>query len=364
MNNRKILLISNKLMHYRVPVYNYFFEHFKLEGWEFCVIANEIQKNNPHKIDFNLDIAPFNFAKYIEIINRIRPDIIIVFLHLKDTIIWPLVHWAKIKRIPIAFWTKGANLDKPDDRASLFAYKYMHFIFDALILYSKFEKRLIKKRFHKKIFIANNTLNFNDFPSIADSAAKIKKEFSIPFQKYVLAVGRMEEGGGRKKIDHLIEAFREITEPGLGLVIVGSGMTPALRSRMNSANTLYLGEIYDPSHIKISKLFKAADIFSLPGHLGLGINQAFYWSLPVITEHGLHPPEANYLVDGRNGFIVPENDIKKLKEKILLLLKNDNLRKQMAENARHDILKYANIDGMFNGFLKCVTYLYDKKKND
>src|SRR5262249_26926790 len=160
----------------------------------------------------------------------------------------------------------------------------------------------------------------------------------------------MGAAGGRKKIEHLVEVFRTIDANDIGLVIVGSGMTPDRLARLNPANTRYLGEVHDPRDEQISRIFKMADVFSIPGHIGLGINQAFYWGLPVVTEEGRQPPEIHYLINGRNGFIVPEDDLGALKEKILYLLRDDETRLQFSQNARRDLATNASIDGMFDGF--------------
>jgi glycosyltransferase involved in cell wall biosynthesis len=100
----------------------------------------------------------------------------------------------------------------------------------------------------------------------------------------------------------------------------------------------------------------------MPGHVGLGINQAFYWGLPVITEEGGQPPEFYYLKDGVNGFVVSDNDKEALKEKALLLLDNDVLRSQFSKNARHFILENASVENMFSGFNNCISNLKRKEK--
>jgi glycosyltransferase involved in cell wall biosynthesis len=228
---------------------------------------------------------------------------------------------------------------------------------DGLILYSENEIQLIKEKNRRKISVANNTINNEDLPEINETKEEIKKEFNIPFEKIVLSVGRMEEGRGRKKIDHLIKIFNEIDFNGAGLVIVGSGVSDELIKKMNKKNTIYLGEIYDPRNIQISKIFKMADVFSIPGHVGLGLNQAFFWGLPVVTEEGRQPPEIHYLVNGRNGFIVPENNLEELKQKLLLLLQDDVLRQELSRNAKSDILKNASIEKMFHGFKNIVERL-------
>ncbi len=354
---KKILLISNKVMHYRVSVYNYFTRRFKEHGWEFIVRTNELQKENPHPLGFDIKEMDFDFKTYKREINEISPDVVIIFLHLKDIIIWPLVFWLKFKKIPIVFWTKGVNLDEPDDKLSYLLYKFMHHIFDRLILYSKHEMKYINVKNHYKISVANNTLNFKDFPVIKESKEEIKKQFGIPYEKVVLSVGRMGAANQRKKVHHLIEIFNDIKHKGAGLVIVGSGLSTDVIKKINKENTIYLGEIYDPLQVNISKIFKMADIFSIPGHVGLGLNQAFYWGLPVITEDGFQPPEIYYLVSGRNGFIVPNNDLNELRKKILYLLENDELRQEFSLNARNDILENASVSNMFMGFKHCIDSL-------
>ena len=67
----------------------------------------------------------------------------------------------------------------------------------------------------------------------------------------------------------------------------------------------------------------------------------------MVTEEGLQPPEICYLEHGRNGFIVLENDIGALRERILYLADNDEVRAQFSANAREDILKRASTEGMF-----------------
>jgi glycosyltransferase involved in cell wall biosynthesis len=351
---RRLLLISNKVMHYRVSIYNYFYDEFQKDQWDLIIRSNELDSQNPYILKFDYKEVDFHFKNYISEINEIKPDVVILFLHLKDYILWPLVHWLKLKKIPIVFWTKGMNLDKPNDWFSLSLYRYLHRLFDKLILYSEYELRFINQKYHPKITVANNAINSSDFPVINESKSKIKKQFNIDFNKIVLFVGRMGIAGGRKKVHHLIEVFNELDRDDIGLIIVGSGLNEELKDRLNENNIRYLGEIHDAENIQISKIFKMSDIYCVPGHVGLGLNQAMYWGLPVITEKGKQPPEFNYLVNNHNGFIVGENDLSQLKERILFLLDNDDIRETFSRNAREYILKNASVKNMFNGFKNCI----------
>lgn len=351
---KRVLLISNKVFHYRVSIYNYFAGRFREEGWELSVRANELQKNNPFPLDFDFEEMPFRFSDYRREIQRIQPDVVIVFLHLKNLIIWPLLHWLKMRGIPVVYWNKGVNLEVRNPGLRNQPFYYIHSLCDAIILYSKHEVTDIKPKNREKIFVANNTVNFTAFPNITATCEEIKEEFDIPYEKVVLFVGRMRDV---KKVEHLIQTFNEIDDPDCGCVIVGDQMDYDLKSLIKGENIRYLGEIFDPENIEISKLFKMADLFVIPGDVGLGMNQAFYWGLPVVTEDGLQPPEIHYLKEGRNGFIVPENDIEDLKRKTLRLLRDDAMRSEFSRHAQQDIHREASIEGMFQAFLDCVQSL-------
>jgi glycosyltransferase involved in cell wall biosynthesis len=353
---KNVLLVSNRVMHYRVSVYNYFWRRFRENGWNFSVFADQLQRQNQNPLAFDFKEMPFRFGDYKREIQKLKPDAVIVFLHLKDKILWPLVHWLKLKKIPVIFWTKTRNLDDADNFLKNFLFNYVMRLSDGLILYTEPLLANVPKKSRHKSFAANNTVNSEDFPEILESKEDIKRELGLPFKKIVLFSGRIAEEGNRKKVDHLIEIFRDLPRDDIGLVIVGSGMPENFKRRLNPKNTRYLGEVHDPENRAISRIFKMADICSIPGHVGLGLNQAFHWGLPMVTEEGLQPPEIFYLQNGRNGFIVPEDDVAALKEKLLFLADNEAVLQQFSQNARADIREHGSIEGMFQGFQKCVNY--------
>ncbi len=357
---KKVLLVSNRVMHYRVSVYNYLWQRFREKGWEFSVLANNLQAQNQNPLHFPFTVMPFRFGDYRHKIHNLHPDAVILFLHLKNKIIWPLVHWLKLARIPVIFWTKTRNFDDAHNLFKNVLFNYVMRLCDGLILYTESLIVNVPRRSRAKAFAANNTINCEDFPNIPESKNEIKREFGPPirdFRKIVLFAGRIGEEGNRKKVDHLIEMFREMQGKDLGLVIVGSGLPEHLKQRLNPTNSIYLSEIHDPENRKISRIFKMADICSIPGHVGLGLIQAMHWGLPVVTEEGLQPPEIFYLKNGRNGFVVPANDVTALKEKIMYLAADETALAEFSLNARADIHRHGSIEGMFQGFLSCVNYV-------
>src|SRR5437773_9471245 len=79
---KRVLLISNRVMHYRVSVYNYFWRRFREHGWDFVVMSNQLQQQNQNRRQFELVERPFDFFAYRAEIRRINPDAVILFLHM------------------------------------------------------------------------------------------------------------------------------------------------------------------------------------------------------------------------------------------------------------------------------------------
>jgi glycosyltransferase involved in cell wall biosynthesis len=355
--SRRVLLISNTVMHYRVSVYNYFHQRFKELGWEWRVLTNSVQAQSRIQPKFIMEELPFQFNLYRKRIRELDPDLVILFLHLKDRITFPIIHWLKWNDIPFVSWTKTRNLDDPDNRIRNLMFNYVHSLSDGLILYSHGLIDNLSLRQKAKAFIANNTINHTDFPIVTESRQGIKDSLGIPFKKVVLFSGRMNVDGGRKRVDYLIEIFRDLKRQDVGLVIVGDGMKPEWRARIDPRTTIHLGEVHDSKNLQIARIFSMADLCAIPGHVGLGLNQALFYGLPVVTMEGNQPPEIANLHSGRNGYIVPAGDIAMMKRRIFELLDDDVLRARFSTTAREDFLREASIEGMFQGFLKCVEFV-------
>ena len=347
---KQIILFSNKIFHYRIQIYNYFVGYFEKNGYDFKVIAPLIDRNLKHLIKFDLietNYSLINAKKIFTMIYNEDPHTVIFFFHLKDLIYWPIVLLCKAFSISIIYWNHGVNMQDPNNKIKHIFHNFMHSISDKLILYSKNELKYISNKNRNKVVIAPNTINFNEIPNIQTTKKQIRNKFGISKNKIALFVGRISP---EKRVNYLIDIFKDSRLSDYLLVIVGNNLSQSLIKHVKQSNNIvYYDQIIDT--IIINEIFKMSDIFVHPGAIGLSLNQAFYWGLPVITENVLHHPEIIYLKNNKNGFIVQCNEKNDFIEKIQLLFTNTELLKQFSKSAQDTILKEANIDLMANGFV-------------
>ncbi|WP_335965916.1 glycosyltransferase family 4 protein [Galbibacter sp. PAP.153] len=298
----------------------------------------------------NYVIDDYNIFKLAKNIKYEAPNCIILFWNIYNMNSWLLLIYCKCKKIKIIYWSHGMSLQDPNNKLKKLIYNTFQLFSDSILLYSPNEMKYIPTCLHSKTFIANNTINFDEIPQIEVSKSDIKKEFNLGYDKIVLFVGRIQK---RKRLDILLDIFKNRKDSNIGLVIVGSGFSEDYQRMVkNNYNIEYLGEIYDK--IKINMLFKCADIFCIPGTNGLGVNQAMYWGLPVLALNVNHSPEIYYLKNGVNGYIV--NSSKELENKMFSILNDENQLKKLSENAYKIIRKEASVNNMFNGFMNSINF--------
>ena len=164
------MLISNQVMHYRVSVYkgNYFHRRFRDSGFEFSVIADRLQEQNQRPLEFEFQEVAFDFLKYRKAIIDTKPAAVILFLHMKDVITWPLFHWLEIAEEVPSPSGRRAEAGTLKREAGYRMFNYAHGMADALILYSEACRDFLRPNLRSRVFVANNTINYDDFPTIEE----------------------------------------------------------------------------------------------------------------------------------------------------------------------------------------------------
>jgi glycosyltransferase involved in cell wall biosynthesis len=144
---------------------------------------------------------------------------------------------------------------------------------------------------------------------------------------HILFVGQI---GLRKGVRYLLEALRQLGRCGAELTLVGG---IAGGGRGLTAYRDHFKYVAHVPHGEMPRLYQQADVLVFPSlHEGSAFTtyEALACGLPVITT----PNSGSVVRDGIDGFVVPIRDVETLKEKILLLIQNRELREEMSINAR------------------------------
>ncbi len=187
------------------------------------------------------------------------------------------------------------------------------------------------------------------FEQLISFIRKEKKQI-LQSKKYFLHVGTFEP---RKNLLMLVRAFLDLYEEGevprdFKLVLVGGkGWGNVYEKIENYIYEKYLHIRYSPiimlnflADEYIFSLYSNAYAFIYPSlyeGFGLPILEAFLFDIPVIASRVASIPE----VGGKAALYINPYDINSIKSKMIFLLKNSGLRKQIVSNIRKQSKKFS-----------------------
>lgn len=160
--------------------------------------------------------------------------------------------------------------------------------------------------------------------------------------KQVIAVGRLSY---QKGYDRLIDAWKIVSHrfPEWKLRIFGSGELYSELSKQIQINRLEGHiEIQQPTS-RIYEEYLKSSLFLLSSHyegMPMVLLEAFSCGLPVVSFNCKCGPN-DLIDDGVNGFLVEEGDVLAFADKIMKVLENEELRKQMGQEAYKTSLCYS-----------------------
>lgn len=208
---------------------------------------------------------------------------------------------------------------------------------EKIIVVSRFTKDILKERGFdaEKIEIITNGVDINKYFRVSKSQNLIRK-YNLDGKKVILTVARLVP---KKGIDVVIKSLPEIVArcPELIYLVVGSGVDRPRLERLavenNVAdNVIFAGFISDD---EINNIINLADIFVMPNRaidgdtegFGLVFLEASACGVPVVG--GVDGGTADAILDGITGFRIDGTDTTAITQRMIQLLNDENLRKQM-----------------------------------
>lgn len=178
------------------------------------------------------------------------------------------------------------------------------------------------------LFLSNLTLSKGFFDVIKSIPIITQKNISSPNIEFIFA-GEFWEGEKTKE-----EIFQYINSHNLNLYIKFTGTTISSKKK---------------------DLLLSSSLFVLPTYYlyegqPVVIIEAMAAGLPIITTNQGCIKEM--VIDGENGFIIEKKNPEKIAEKIIYLLKNEKVRREMGKKSRERFLKYYTKDRFINSLSK------------
>jgi len=304
----------------------------------------------------------FLIANYFITLNNTNIDAIIIRDSIRSLLFFPFILYCKLNKIPIVLWGQGYSrkrLFNPKKNLIDLLHLFKLKLCSAYVAYSQgTRKNLGNWVSSEKIFVANNTVNLS-----LSSDASIFAPKSRPQPNYrptIVFIGRLQ---GRKKVNILLQAVSILQsdyQSDFNTIIIGDGEESEKLEKLS--HQLKIRDLYwagEQNFEKSQPILQKADLVVIPGWLGLAVNHAFYFGLPVITEAPNqdctnHPPEVEALHDGVNGLFYEPDNPRALADAILRCLKNRDIYSEAAlRTFQHEM----SLDAMVKGFTDALSFV-------
>ena len=252
---------------------------------------------------------------------------------------------AKKFKIPCIYTAHGFHFFKGAPLKNRLIYKtvekYCSKFTTALVTMNNEDFKNASKMKAKKAYQINGIgLDLNKYKKTEDFDKKaFKAELGVQKDEFVIVT--VAEFIKRKNYETMLETIKELGDKKVKFLICGRGQQEQEikdiieRDNLKDKVTI-LGYRKD-----VDKILQVSDCFFLPSFqegLTLSIIEAMTFGLPVLTSTARG--NRDLIVDGVNGFVAEPTDSKTYAEKIILLMEDKNLQKEMAKANKKDCQNY------------------------
>lgn len=274
----------------------------------------------------------FVYYRYqlLKVIYRVNPDVIVVNMpRLEPVLVVWLSFWKK-RILEFHGWYNHPELTRISWRER--AYYFLTSPFYQMVALTKGEADKLKKLTGcSSLFIPNPQYSF---PKLVSSCEN----------KRVVSLARFSP---QKKLEDIIPYWKQVEEkhPDWELHLFGEGPDePKMRKAIadNHLKTVFI----HPYTTEVEEEMAKASIYIFPSMFegfGLVLLEAMSAGVPCVAYDCPYGP-SEIIKDGEDGFLAKYSNPQDLIEKVLLLIENDDLRKQMGQRARENSLHSFNID--------------------
>jgi glycosyltransferase involved in cell wall biosynthesis len=347
----KVLFITGKLQHYRIPIFNIISQKVDLTVAHSGVkLTNEMDASFKEIIIKENKIGPFTYHENLtDLANNF--DVVVAMLYLQKLSFMRLL-FARKTAYKLIYWGIGVKASQKSKFDAPTVLNYVRYYIakrcDAMIFYTDYaRKKYIARGIKKeKLFVMNNTVAVID--TLNEKIERNKIIFIGSFNK-------------SKKIFSLLEAYLEaskISEALLKIELVGDGVDFEDVKQWVSDNQLGAkikihGAIYNPEELE--RIYKSGIVSISPGQAGLSVLSCFGYGVPFVTSsNAITGGERLNIKNNFNGILF--NSDQELKNIIIDISNNQTKYLKMGENAKNYYLAGRTPEIMADGFLDAINY--------
>ena len=191
--------------------------------------------------------------------------------------------------------------------------------------------------------VISNPIDTEIFTPQQMNRSEVKKKFGLSNNTLVYA-GRL---AAEKNIDVMLQAVALVKKeiPNITLALAGRGVATAelkgLAKKFQIEDSVkFLGPLSKP---QLAQVFSASEVFVITSRSetqSLTLMQAMAVGLPALGVKAWALPE---YINEKNGFLVEANDYQSLAQKIVALMQNPGLRKQMGREAWRFVQNFSTL---------------------
>lgn len=377
-----IVVYERELTHYRVPVFSRLQE--RMQENVFVVHGNEPRDSYLNTVEDHEDLDfehtraatywmggdKMAFQNVIPHLLKMNPSTVIVRGGIRQFHLFPLLLFYKMARVPLLVWGQGYSRKRDFrprrhlmDRAHLSVVQ----LSDAYVCYNeRIKETLAGHCSSEKLFVASNTLPVEEHLETRRKLEEVHREsicrqLGLERQQYLCFIGRLQP---RKRVGYLLDVYQQLREDqqmDIGLIIVGDGPERKKLEKEAAGKDLsdihFVGARYGED---AGRYLVAADAMVMPGWLGLAVNHALAYGLPVVSqrpddqENGItHAPESVHVRHGETGWLAESGNKDEMVEGIKEVLSN---RASYAERCIQYAKSNLTMGKMMEGFRGAIMY--------
>lgn len=253
------------------------------------------------------------FQSFRRLLKKERPDVVLSFMDKYNVFTILASRFLNLK----VFVSDRGNPKKIISSYIHFLKKRTYKYADGIVAQTNLAKTILEKA----------TQNHN-IKVISNPVKIIQKYPLIKREKIIINVGRLVPEKGQS---YLIEAFSRIEDPSWRLIILGEG--PLRQNLQDQVKTLKIANrVSIPGAVlNVDEWLAKASIFAFPSiseGFPNALVEAMAAGLPCVSFDCDAGPR-DIIENGKNGFLVPNKDVKQLYQKLELFKENEELRNRI-----------------------------------